>query len=131
MSMELILLKISPELHAQIVRSEGMLLDDLLFGEGDAPGLIDLDADLYDELDDHDLTVFDGDARPLQDLFEAGTPLVAGYEWASGPPTWLAPDAVQRLSVEFAEDHTLPFAGLRDFLSRAAREGKGMVLGFN
>lgn len=131
MTMELILLKITPALHQQIVRSEGMLLDDLLFGEGEVDEMIDLDIDIYDELDYRDVAEYIPERPALQELFEDGTPIVAGYEWASGPPSYFEPAAVQRLTSELEADDTLPLDELVDFLRRATREGKGVVLGIN
>ena len=129
MSMQVVFIKISPELHGRIFESEGELLNEL--GDGAEEKGFDLSTDSYDELDYRDIAGWaENTKHPLYDLFH-GDALHEEYGWSYGPPMYFSPEVVAGLSKRFADenDDSWQMQGVAEFLSRATQEGKGVIVG--
>lgn len=131
MSMPVIFIKVLPDFYRRIVESEGDLLNQV--GEGLEEKGFDRATDSYDELDYRDIGGWAEDEKhPLYELFH-GDALHEEYGWSYGPPSYFAPDVVATLSKRFAEenDDAWQMQRVGEFLSRAAREGKGVIMGID
>lgn len=127
--MQVVFIKVLPDLHHRIVESEGELLNEI--GNGLEDKGFDLTLDSYDELDYRDIESWAEDAKhPLYELFH-GEALHEEYGWNYGSPMYFAPAVIAGLSQRFAEvNHDAwQMQQVSDFLSRATREGKGVIVG--
>lgn len=129
MSMTIHLIRIDAELHRGIVASRGQLLSALLDGKESRPGFSRED-DVYRDLDYRDISLQAEDPDdPVFALFQ-GEPLVPGYEFTYGPPSYFSPPDVRALHEALAESADFwPFDELAAFVGRAVEEGKGLVVG--
>jgi hypothetical protein len=129
MSMSVVLVKLAPVLHSRIVASQGALLTQLL-SRSASETAFDREGDAYSWIDYRDIAASAEDPDDaVFDLFQ-GEPLLAGFEWTYGPPMWFDPAATRALHARLREDADYwPFSELVEFLERAEREGKGVVVG--
>ena len=129
MSMIVVLVKVSPRLHAAIVADDAALLRPLLAGTLAYAGF-DRARDVCDDIDYRDLVAAVADEDdPVFALF-AGEPLVAGYEWTYGAPGYFDVAALTRLHADIEASFPLwPVTDLLAFLAAALAEGKGVIAG--
>ena len=129
MSMQVVLVKVGPQLYRKIVESEGEVLD-AMGDEEPVSGFL-YATDTYDELDYRDISQWATDENhPFFDIF-AGDVLLDDYEWTSGPPMYHSHEEVQTISrrLNDCDQADWQVARVADFFRRAVLEGKGVIVG--
>lgn len=132
MSMMLVLAMVSPDVEQRIVESKGELWAQLW--DGSAQVEFARDTDLLSDLDYRDLLPeVEEETHLLYRIFQSGTwgrPLIEGYEWTYGPPTWFEPREVKTIHAELNKlDESWPISEIVEFFGRAAEADKGVILG--
>ena len=128
-AMPLMLIKITAERHRGIIETRGRILAHLIQGLYSTRDF-DHMTDVHAGLDYRDIAFHaEQENHPLSQLF-LGEPLVAGYEWTYGPPSYFDPAATRAIHRPLASrDNSGHLHEIAEFLGRAVAEGKGIIVG--
>lgn len=127
--MQVVFVKVDPQLHRLIVESKGEILNAM--GNQESIDGFQYEADAFDELDYRDIQIWASDERhPFYDIF-AGDALVEGYQWNYGEPMFHSSREAAKISqrLDDCEDEDWQVTSVAVFFRQAVLEGKGVIVG--